>query len=138
MKRARSVDGFTLVEVMFAAVVLAVATLGFTAAILDGYRSAAGNRETEAAARAARDVIEEVRAYAREHGDSVVDEYDGLERDVPSLLFHERNRGALSVAVRHQNPHEPESRLIAVRVDVKWTGRWGDRELTLVSQFTGG
>ena len=136
--RARPESGFTLVEVMFAAVVLAVATLGFSTAIIDGYRSAAGNRESEAATRAARDAIEDVRAFARSFGDDVIAEFDGAKREVPGLLFDERNRNALTVTVTKTDPLNPESRLIDVRVDVRWTGRGGSRDLTLVSRILGG
>ncbi len=133
-----SQSGFTLVEVLLAAVVLAVSILGFASTIVDGCRSAALNRETDAAARAARDVLEEVRSFARAFGDEAVDEYDGARRDVPALLFREENRDCLFVSVRETDPGDPLSRLLDVRVDVRWVGRLGPRDVSMTTRILGG
>jgi hypothetical protein len=96
--RARAHDGFTLFEVLIAAVVLVVGLLSLGALLDNSVKASAANNMREGATNLARQIIEDAHAipYAQISPNSIVDELqdmNGLANETPGPIWHISRRG---------------------------------------------
>lgn len=122
--------GFSLLEVLIASVVLAVAILGMISAILYIHRLNQSARENELAVQGGQEMVEEVLSCPL---DQVESAYGGHAFDVGGLSArHDDPDGRVgTVAIDASDPT-----LVEVTVEVFWTGVTGDRSLRLDTTMT--
>mgnify|MGYP001581143603 CR=1 FL=1 len=121
--------GFTLLEVLIASIVLAIALMGLLSAILYIHTLNQGSRENELALRGASEKMEEVMSQDL---DTVVADYDLFAFDVEGLSEQQNDPDARVglVDIDDTNPD-----LLQVHIEVLWRGRTGNNAVRLDSMM---
>ena len=121
--------GFTLLEVLIASIVLAIALMGLLSAILYIHTLNQGSRENGLALRGASEKMEEVMSQDL---DTVVADYDLFAFDVEGLSEQQNDPDARVglVDIDDTNPD-----LLQVHIEVLWRGRTGNNAVRLDSMM---
>lgn len=121
--------GFTLLEVMIAMVVIAIALFAAISMIFHTSTAKETMREQEIAKEAASAKIEEIKAHAF---DQIFSTYNGASFTVTGLNAPSgAGKGLGSVAVDSTNPN-----LYEVTVTIRWRGVQGSRSYLMRNLFT--
>ncbi len=123
-------SGFTLLEVLVASVILAVAILGMISAILYIHRLNQSARENELAVQGGQQMVEEVIACPL---DQVETSYGGYTFDVSGLSPRSDDPDGKVGSIEVDGS---DLALVQVTVQIEWTGIYGDRSLRFDTTMT--
>lgn len=119
--------GVSLVELMIALAVIAIALLGMVGVVLHTISIKEANREQQLAKTAATRQLETVKLAGKTNYDTVVLTYNGQVVPVNDLA----NNGTCTTTIDSTNPD-----LLDVRILIQWTGVRGQSRYELRSMMT--
>jgi len=129
--------GFTVIEVLFAGLILSIAVLGMFSLVSASHGMSREAEELTTAENAAREKLEEIKEFARNDFYAVRGAYDGApgEFDVPALKPEPGTAGAIGrVEVTETRAGDPN--LLDVVVTIRWWGVGGTRDLALRTRLS--
>ena len=131
-RRTRS-GGISMIELMFALAILAVALLGIVGVLLQAIGTKDADREQQIAKTAATRQLEVIRTAAQTNYDTVVTTYANTSFDVAGLsnLSNQSKLGLGTVVIDSSN-----SDLLDLTVAIAWTGIRGDSRYEIRTLLT--
>lgn len=129
----RGQKGVTIVELMFALGIIAIALLGIVGVLLHALSTKDADREQQIAKTAATRKLEEIRTAATANYDAVAAQYANSTFDVADLsnLSNATKLGLGTVFIDSSNAN-----LLDIRILIGWTGVRGDSRYEIRSLIT--